>query len=219
VEGSRSGLKASPGRRFRLLAFRPFGCPLAVLAVKTVLSVAATDSISTLTGGVLHAMFVKKVKVILAAALMLVALGGAGVCAYYLRAQEPVATRGTPAQPPHKEAAIKPAGKNTDTLQALLRERLKLAQDILKLRKSYPQAIWHNVIEASQLVLQADLELCPNKAARIAAHQRHVNVAEDLARFADQAVQGGGMNQADRQLSHYSLIDAKIGLEREKARE
>jgi hypothetical protein len=166
----------------------------------------------------MYAMFVNKVKVTLAAALMLVALGEACVCGYYLRVQEPAAKQENPARPPGKKAADKAPEKNADDLQALLRERLKLAQDILKLLRNDPQARWHDVIEASRRVLQADLELSPNKAARIAAHQRHVKVAEDLARFADKAAQAGGLHQADRQLSRYLLIDAKIGLEREKAR-
>jgi hypothetical protein len=186
--------------------------------VKAVLSSAAADSITTLTEGVLQAMFVNKVKVTRAAALMLVVLGGVGVCVYYLRAQEPAAKRSNPAQPPGKKAADKAPEKNADDLQALMRERLKLAQDTLKQLRSYPRSSWPDVIDASQRVLQADLELCPNKAARIAAHQRHVKVAEDLARFADKAAQAGGLRQADRQLSRYLLIDAEIGLEREKSR-
>lgn len=155
-----------------------------------------------------------KTKVTLAAALMLVALGGAGVGVYYLRAQEPAAKGEKPAQPPGKKAAE----KNADDLQALMRDRLKLAQEILKELRKSPQASWHDVIEASQRVLQADLELSPNKAARMAAYQRHVKVAEDLARFADKATKAGGLHETDSQLSRYLLIDAKIGLEREKGR-
>jgi hypothetical protein len=176
------------------------------------------DSITTLTEGVLHGMFVNKVNVTLATALTLVALGGAGVCAYSLRAQEPAAKQGNPAQPPGKKAADKAPEKNADDLQALMRERLELAKDILKRLRSNPRASWPEVIEASERVLLADLELCPDKAARIAAHQRHVNVAEDLARFADKAAQVGGLRPADSESSRYLLIDAKIGLERERAR-
>jgi hypothetical protein len=128
-------------------------------------------------------MFVKKVKSTLVAALTLVALGGAGVCAYDLRTREPAAGRENPARPPGKKAADKAPEKNADDLRALMRERLELAQDILKRLRSNPRASWNEVVEASQRVLQADLELCPNKAARIAARQRHVKVAEDLARL------------------------------------
>lgn len=160
-----------------------------------------------------------KVKATLATALMLTALGGAGVCAYYLCAQEPAAKGENPAQPSDKKAAEKtPEKRDADDLQALMRERLAVAQDILKQLRKIPEANWHDVAAAAQRVLQSDLELSPNKAARIAAYERHVKVAEDLARFADKATQAGGLHQTDSQLSRYLLIDAKIGLEREKGR-
>jgi hypothetical protein len=44
---------------------------------------------------------------------MLVALGGAGVCAYYLHAQEPAAKWENPAQPPGKKAAEKAPEKTS----------------------------------------------------------------------------------------------------------
>src|SRR5579885_2133468 len=97
-------------------------------------------SITTLTEGVLQAMFVNNGRGTLAAALMLTALGGAGVCAYHLRAQEPAAKRENPAPPPGKQAADRAPGKNADALQALMRERLELAQDILKRLRSNPRA-------------------------------------------------------------------------------
>jgi hypothetical protein len=56
---------------------------------KVVLSSAASASITTLTEGVLHAMFVNKFKMVSAFMLMVAVLGGAGVGAYYLRAQAP----------------------------------------------------------------------------------------------------------------------------------
>lgn len=80
---------------------------LVAQAAKVALIGTASGSITTLTEGVLQAMYVNKVKVTLAAVLMLVALGGAGVYAYYLRAQEPPAKRENPAQPPGKKAADK----------------------------------------------------------------------------------------------------------------
>src|SRR5262249_27762009 len=92
-----------------------------------------------------------------------------------------------------------------------MRERLKLAQDILKQLRSDPRSDWQDVIEASERVLQADLESCPDQAARIAAHQRHMKVAEDLARFADKAAHVGGLSQADRELSRYDLRAGRLG--------
>jgi hypothetical protein len=191
-------------------------------AAKSVLMGAASGSIITLAEGVLHAMFVSKLKRVLAIGLTLAALCGAGVCAYYLRAQETAAKQRNPVQPPDKKAADKAPEKNADDLKALMQERLKLAQEVLKLSQERqmvdPNARWQDVVDASQRVLKADLELSPNKAARIAAHQKHVKVGEDLARFAEKAVRDGVMRKSDGQLARYLLIDARIGLEREKAR-
>jgi RNA polymerase sigma factor (sigma-70 family) len=196
---------------------------------KVVLSGAASVSITTLTEGVLHAMFLSKLKMVLTMSLMVAVLGSAGVCAYYLRAQEPGTKRENPAQPPDKpaqppdkKAADKAPEKNADDLKALLQERLKLAQDVLKLTQERLKvdinASFPDVVEAFERVLKADLELSPNKAARIAAHQRHVKAAEEFARNVDGWLRQGVLSKRDGQLARYLLIDAKVGLEREKAR-
>jgi hypothetical protein len=112
--------------------------------------------------------------------------------------------------------------KNADDLKALMEARLKLAQEVLKLSqerlKLDVNARWQDVVDASLRVLNADLGLSPDKAARIAAHERHVKVAEDLAHFSDADVRNKTMSELERRLVRYLLIDAKIGLEREKAR-
>lgn len=103
-----------------------------------------------------------------------------------------------------------------------MRERLKLAQELLKLSlerlKPDPSATWKDVVDASQRVLKAELELSPNKAAGIASHQRHVRMTEELARLVDGLIQVGVIHKRDGRLAQYLLIDAKIGLERERAR-
>jgi RNA polymerase sigma factor (sigma-70 family) len=189
---------------------------------KVVLSGAVSASITTLTEGVLHAMFLSKLKMVLAMSLMVAALGSAGVCTYYLRAQEPATKRENPAQPPDKKAADKAPEKNADDLETLMQERLKLAQDVRKLTQERlmvdVNANWQDVVAAFERVLKADLELSPNKAARIAAHQRHVKAAEEFARRADEWLRQRVISKLDGQLARYLLIDAKIGLEREKAR-
>jgi RNA polymerase sigma factor (sigma-70 family) len=56
---------------------------------KVVLMGAASVSITALTEGVLHAMFLSKIKVASAFVLVLAAIAGTGAGAYYLRAQDP----------------------------------------------------------------------------------------------------------------------------------
>jgi RNA polymerase sigma factor (sigma-70 family) len=191
-------------------------------AAKAALRGAASVSVTALTEGVLYIMFMSKLKMVLAMSLMLAALGSAGVCAYYLRAQEPASKREAPVQPLDKKVADKAPEKNADELTSLMQERLKLAQEVLKGSQERlmvdPNARVQEVVDASLRVLKADLELSPNKAARIAAHRRHVKVAEDLARLADEAVRKGAMSKFDGKLAQYLLIDAKIDLEREKTR-
>jgi RNA polymerase sigma factor (sigma-70 family) len=191
-------------------------------AAKSVLLGAASVSITTLTEGVLHAMFLSKVKMVLVISLTLAALGSAGACAYYLRAQETAANQENPVQQPDKKAANIAPEKNAGDLTALMQERLKLAQEVLMMTRERmmtdPSASWKDVVDASHRVLKADLEISPNKTARLAAHQRHVEVAEDLARFAAKVVRDGAMSKSDGQLTRYLLIDAKIGLEQEKTR-
>jgi hypothetical protein len=152
----------------------------------------------------------------------MVHIGFDSVCAYCLPAQETGTKRAQPVQPPDDKAADQAPDKNADDLKAMMEARLRLAHEVLKLSqerlKVDVNARWQDFVDASLRVLNADLELSRDKAARVAAHQRHLKVAEDLARFPDAAVRNKTMSELERQLVRYLLIDAKIGLEREKAR-
>jgi hypothetical protein len=64
--------------------------PLAGQTAKVALLGAASVSITTLTEGVLHSMFLSKLKMVLAFGLVLAVVVGAGVGGYSLRAQAPV---------------------------------------------------------------------------------------------------------------------------------
>lgn len=178
-------------------------------------------SILALAEGVLQAMYWTKIK-LAAIVLMLATMGGAGVGVYYLNAQGPAPETEKPVKGPGKTVADQDSGKKTDELTALMQERLKLAQDVLKAtqerQRSDINISQQDLVDASERVLKADLELSSNKEARIAAHKRHVKMAEDFARSADAAIKGGFLKQSDALLMRYLMIDAKIGLEREKER-
>jgi RNA polymerase sigma factor (sigma-70 family) len=100
--------------------------------VKTALMGGASVSVTTLTEGVLHTMFLSKLKMASVFVLILVAIGGAGVGTYYLHAQAPASNSETSAKKPVETAPDKPVAeapeKEADTLTTLMQERLKLAQ-------------------------------------------------------------------------------------------
>ena len=88
----RRGLTLSAGMLAAMLADNAMSATVPPLlfaqAAKVVLMAAASVSITALTEGVLHAMFVTKLKMASAFVLMLAAIGGSGIGAYYLHAQD-----------------------------------------------------------------------------------------------------------------------------------
>ncbi len=91
----------SEGRRPALLAYlRRLGRGAAV-----------SVTIITLTEGVLHAMFLSKIKGTLAVILALAALGGTGLGTYYLYAQDSAPQTEQPAKKPAKKPVKDVAGQ------------------------------------------------------------------------------------------------------------
>jgi hypothetical protein len=184
---------------------------------KAALMGAASVSVTTLTEGVLHTMFLTKLKIASVFVLILVAIGGAGVGVYYLHAQAPSPKSDTE---PDKPAAKAPA-KEADTLTALMQERLKLAQQEVKVCETLFQAGRVNfdaLVPASKNLLKAELELSTKKADRLAAHERYVKMMEGWVEYVRRSKETGRASEVELLKAQYQLIDAKIDLEREKAR-
>ena len=194
---------------------------LIVPMAKAVLSGSASVSITTLTEGVLHAMFVTKVKTILIVGLALSVISGVGVCTYYLYGQAP----GEEKLPSFPEKAapgkIAPA-KSPEALRKLLKERRDMAEQEVKERYEkwrlhMRDATVELVIGSSKRLLKSELELSGKKVDRLAAHERHLKLTTNLAEIC-KALRADGRNPADYSLAEYERLDAEIELEREKVR-
>src|SRR5579883_683658 len=184
---------------------------------------AASVSITTLTEGVLHTMFLTKLKIASVFVLILITIGGAGVGAYYLHAQAPAPKSETlPPKPadtaPDKPVAKAPA-KQADTLTTLMQERLKLAQEEVKVCEEMfrqgQRVEFVALATASKNLLKAELELSTKRADRLAAYERYIKRLEafvETARGRFQAARGAYLDLVKAQ---YQLVDAKIDLERE----
>lgn len=192
---------------------------------QAVLMGAASVSITTLTEGVLHTMFLSKLKMASVFVLILVAISGAGVGAYYLHAQTTAPRSETPAKKPAEPAPDRPAAKaaekEADTLTTLMQERLKLAQQEVEInQKLYQNARvdFEALVSASKDLLKARLELSTKKADRIAVHEQHVKMLEVWVKSAQAWHERARGTAADVAKARYLLVDARIDLEREKAR-
>ncbi len=160
-----------------------------------------------------------------AAALILAAIGGAGLSAYHLHAQAPAPEPETSAGKPAEAAPDKPAArapeKEADALQALMQQRLNLAQqevDICQRMYQTGRVDFGALVTASKNLLKAELELSTKKADRLAALERHVKMMEAWVKVAQARVQAARASQVELVRAQYLLVDAKIDLEREKAR-
>jgi RNA polymerase sigma factor (sigma-70 family) len=180
---------------------------------------AASVSITTLTDGAIHAMFVTKLKMALAVALALAVIGTAGLCAYYLRAQE---------APNRGEGDLLPAtkAKVTDTsserMQRLLKERRDMAEKEVKVRyeetflADAPIPRFDALLASLKRLRRAELEMSKKKADRLAAHEKYLKVTKEFAESAKAKFKLGQINLADYARAEYERLEAEIALEREK---
>ena len=170
-------------------------------------------------------MFVNKLKTALVFVLMLASIGGSGIGVYYLRAQALVSKPEPPVKKPEETAqdnkAAKAPEKKVDTLTKLMQERLKLAQQEAKVcQENYRsgKVQFEAIAPAAKHLLKAELELTTKKADRVAVYERYIKVMEELAKNAQAGYQAGLVSFSDQVKAQYLLIDAKIDLERDKAR-
>ncbi|HEY7423803.1 MAG TPA: sigma-70 family RNA polymerase sigma factor [Gemmataceae bacterium] len=216
---------------------------LSAQTAKIVLSGAVPVSITTLAEGVLHTMFVTKLKTTLVVVLAVSAIGSAGVCTYYLHGQAPPgqpplprqAPQVPPGQPRPQEVPgevkfpdkiapdkIGPA-KPPEALQKLLKERRDRAEEeatirYQKYRAGAQDATLDQTIASYKRLLKAELELSVKKADRLVACERHVRLMKQLGGIAEAKYKVGRIFQADYTQAEYERLDAEIALEREKAR-
>ncbi|HEY7308718.1 MAG TPA: sigma-70 family RNA polymerase sigma factor [Gemmataceae bacterium] len=196
---------------------------LSAQAAKVVVTGAASVSIATLTEGVLHAMFLTKLKTTIVFVLALSMIGGAGVGVYYLHGQQQEAEI-RPVKLPEKTTPDKigPA-KPAAALQKMLKERRERAEREAtvryeKYRAGAQDARLDLLIESSKRLLKAELELSAKKADRLVAHERHVRLMKELAEIDKLKYSVGRVGEEQLALAEYNRLDAEIAFEREKAR-
>jgi RNA polymerase sigma factor (sigma-70 family) len=179
--------------------------------------------VAALTEGVLHAMFLAKLKT---AAVMVLAVallaGGAGIWGY--------AARANPAADDSPPQAAKQEGKRTtdvadneraERLKALLKERQDAAAKEFEHRHREflaGRGTLDIVIGASGRLLKADLELAANKPARVAAREAHCDRLKEFHDINTARYEAGRITVADLKQTEYFYKDAEIELEREKGR-
>jgi RNA polymerase sigma factor (sigma-70 family) len=210
---------------------------------KCVLMGAVSGPIATLTEGVLHAMFMSKIKMATAFVLMLAAITGAGAGAYYLRAQAPPKEFEPPQgyvellkdlEKPLKRPEVaapdkKDASKPEEHLRKLLTARRDMAEEEWKIRWGLYRAganepgtgnpvTLHLVIDASKHLLKAELELSTNKAERLKAREKYFKQVKEYTDVTEAQYKVGRVVKAAFASSLYEQLDAEIELEREKAR-
>jgi RNA polymerase sigma factor (sigma-70 family) len=193
---------------------------------KTALTGAASHSITTLAEGVLHAMYMTKIKAAAAMVLLLATMGG-GVGFYYLKAQAPLAPqiKATDKQP----EAAKPAKEGKERIKELLEKRKERAEkewtirwNLYKVGSNEPGSgtpiTLTQVIAASKHLLKAEAELSDKRADRVAAHERNVERLKEIAEVSQVQFKVGRLFEAAVAQAQYEQLDAEIALEREKAR-
>jgi RNA polymerase sigma factor (sigma-70 family) len=230
----RRGVSLSAGYLVALLAGNTASATVAPLVLAQTAKVALTDmasvSITALTEGVLHTMFLSKLKTALAFVLMLAMISGAGIGAYYLRAQVPfskpeASSKGRGRGVQDKRAASRPE----EHLQKLLKERLTAAEQEWKVRwELYRTAAtepgttipvsFHLLMDAAKRLLKAEVELSNNKAERLKAHEKYLKLVKEFTDTTEQLHKEGRVSAAAVASARYQQLDAEIELEREKAR-
>jgi RNA polymerase sigma factor (sigma-70 family) len=196
---------------------------LSAQTAKIAVTGAAPASITTLTEGVLHAMFMTKLKTTVAVVLALSVIGGAGVGVYSLHGQQQEAEI-PPVKLPEKTTPDKigPA-KPAEALQKMLKERRDMAEREATVRYEKYRAGAQDgrldlLIESSKRLLKAELELSTKKADRLVAHERHVRLMKEVAEIDKAKHDAGRVGDEQVALAEYNRLDAEIDLEREKAR-
>jgi RNA polymerase sigma factor (sigma-70 family) len=234
---ARRGLALSAGALAALLSENPLSAALSpallrgttrvalLVAGGTTAAAAVPASITTLTEGVLHAMSLTKLMTALAVVVALTLAGGVGVCAYYLRAQEPPGKVKEEPRPPAAKAPEKQEGPRrgpgADKLTTLLQKRLEVAEEEVPARLNefkVARGTLDSLAGAAQRRLKAELELSTNKAARVAAREKYLKVAQEIADHAKPLYEEGRVRGSDYCQIKYLLVEATIDLEREKAR-
>ncbi len=121
----------------------------------------------------------------------------------------------------HRADDKKGPDKAAERLNALLKERLEVAEAEFKARvEQYEQGrvALDLIVEASARLLRAKLETAENKAARVAVYEEHLKRVQELEKLNKAAHDAGRVFIADYLRSKCDRLEVEIQLEREKAK-
>jgi RNA polymerase sigma factor (sigma-70 family) len=190
------------------------------------LAVTASTAGATLAKGVLRAMFLTRLRT-LTIWLTVLGLVGAGTGFYFAQPgadaqQQPPAVGGSEPKAPQPPAAGSD-GDAAKKLQELLTQRRDVATLTFNARR---ERLLNGQLTggdeglhaAALRLVQAELDLCRDRAARIKVCEIHLSRMREIEQIALAQVTAGKIFAADGAVAEYSRLDAEIRLQREKAR-
>ena len=107
-----------------------------------------------------------------------------------------------------------------ERIRELQEERLAVAQEfvnLVKVQASQGGARLEELLNATNWLLEAELDLCLTKEDRIRVHQDMVKVAETIHEQHEQRVRSGVTTRSELLHAKLNLLKAQIDLERVKA--
>lgn len=116
-------------------------------------------------------------------------------------------------------AAIASQAEGTK-IQALLKERLVTLKELEKaIKAAYltGKATFADLVQASALVLKAELELCSSDKERLAVHERAVALSKEHERAVAQRYDAGQATHATVLAATANRLEVEIAFERAKA--
>jgi RNA polymerase sigma factor (sigma-70 family) len=175
----------------------------------------------TLTEGVLHAMFVTRLKIVVVVVLAIALCAGAGVLGYRtLAAEPPAADRADRNKPPARADDDKKAKvEAADKMRRLLAARVDAAReewDVLRKQYEAGKQVTSDLAAVSQRLLVAQREASDKKADHIAAWEAHFRRMKEIEEVAKARFDAGTLAPEDYYRIRYFRLDAEIGLERAK---
>jgi hypothetical protein len=183
-----------------------------------------------LTEGVLHAMFMTRLKIVVVVLLAVALCAGAGVLGYRTVAAEPPAVKRadgskSPAGAENEKKAKaedekRVAEERAEKIRHLLADRIDAAReewDALRKQFEKGKEVLSDLGAASQRLLIAEREATDKKADQIAAWEAHLGRVKEVEEIVKERFDAGTTSQQDYARARYYRLDAEIGLERAKA--
>ena len=182
----------------------------------------------SLSQGVLQAMFWSKIKATTIVVLFLGLLGlGSGLLFKHAWARDPI-VHGTPTDQEASGEGI-PPGRKFDRVpvvgpspkwKELAKRKLEVAREEWRLRQAEFMKIGRYDIQllfgTSQRILEAELEVLENKADRVAAIERHLEVTRGVLARQKALYESGRVARQDVLTSEYLCLDVEMRLVKEK---